>query len=690
MPTGLTSQGKIAQQVESIDWTQTPVGSDEDWPNLLINVLNMCLSVPFPSLVLWGKAHLVFYNDAFEERIGNLDARLVLGQSAKHAIPKLWEWMSTQVRAVMGTGESFTGESLLLGSELPVDWTVLPLLGEQGGIQGALCTWTIDPDEMFERFLERQEREDGLRDRLMKSEASLRNEACFREVTENSVDTIAITDARGRFTYISSSSKEVLGYESEDILGRPLFEFLPSSEMHHLRNEFTQLVHTPGSVATLSFSFQHKHSGACYLAIKAKNLLECKDVGGVLLNIRDVSESKLLETQLRHAKEHAEDLTRIKTSLLANMSHEIRTPLTSILGVASMVAEKVPEEFRDSMRMIERGGTRLAEMLNSVLLLAQFESHAVAMNLEQLDLVEAVEEVVRTLRPLANERGLYLSVLAEEPAIYGHVDQMFFTRIMTNLIGNALKFTKKGGVTVELRARGPWVNINVCDTGIGIKQGFISKVFDEFSQENDDLEGASQGSGLGLAITKRLVNALDGSIKVRSRPGEGTMFTVNLKHSERDASDTQKSREDAMTGCERLRQKVAEIDPELHVLVVEDNETIRLLVRQQLEDVCNVTVCASGESALLEADKHDFDVIFMDIGLPGISGGDAVRVLRANPRYETSPIIALSGYAMPGDREQILETGFSHYVEKPFSFEELVDVILLSTRAPDFGLGQLQ
>lgn len=685
MPTGLPNQGKIAQQVGSIDWSNTPIGQEANWPKLLVNAVNMCLNVPYPSLVLWGKSHLVFYNDAFGERIGNLDARHVLGQAAEFAIPKLWEWISTTVQEAVRTGEAFGGESLLLGDDLPVIWTLVPLVGEQGGIQGALCTWTLDRAEVLALCREWKVREDELCKRLLKSEASLRSEARFREVAENSVDTIAITDARGRFTYVSSSSDEVLGYEAEDLLGRPLFDFLPSTEMHHLRNEFTQLVHSPGSVATLSFSFQHKTAGACYLAIRAKNLLDSEGIGGVLLNIRDVSESKVLETQLRRAKEHAEELVRLKSSLLANMSHEIRTPLTSILGVASMVAEKVPEEFRDSMRMIERGGARLAETLNSVLLLAQFESHAVAMNLEKVDLVESVEEVVRALRPLANERNLYLSVLADEPEIYGLVDRMFFARIMTNLLGNALKFTKEGGVTVELRLRSSQVEINVCDTGIGIKKGFISKVFDEFSQENAGLEGASQGSGLGLAITQRLVTALGGSITVRSRPGKGTTFTVKLKRSDQDVLDSQKVPEDSAQCDKLLRQKVAAIDPELHILVVEDNEAIRALVRQQLETICRVTVCTNAESALVEARKHDFDVIFMDIGLPGMSGSDAVRELRADSRYETSPIIALTGYAMPGDREQILESGFSHYVEKPFSFQELVDVILLSTQASDLA-----
>lgn len=682
MPAGLTNQGEVARQIEAIDWSRTPVGDASDWPNVLVNAVNMCLSVPYPSLVLWGELHLVFYNDAFGSQLGYLDSGQVLGQAAERVIPRFWEWIGAQIEEITRTGDSFSGESLWLGNDLPMHWTMVPLMGDEGGVQGVFCSWTIDSDEMVARRRAWKVREDKLRERLLKSEATLRSEPRFREVTENSVDTIAITDARGRFMYISPSSREVLGYEAADLLGRPLFDYLPASEIHHLRNEFTQLVHTPGSVATLSFAFHHKEFGACYLAIKAKNLLECKGIRGVLLNIRDVSESKVLETQLRREKENAEELTRLKSSLLANMSHEIRTPLTSILGVASMVAEKVPEEFRESLHMIERGGARLAETLNSVLLLAQFDSHAVAMNLEDVDLVESVDEVARTLRPLANERNLYLSVLSEEPSIFGHVDRMFFARILTNLLGNALKFTHDGGVTVELRVRDSWVDVNVCDTGIGIKPGFISQIFDEFSQENTGLEGSSQGSGLGLAITHRLVGALGGSINVRSCPGEGTTFTVTLKRSEQDADDVRKQRaeKDAVGGDELLRQKLASIDPELRVLVVEDNEAIRTLVQQQLEPICKVTVCMNAESALSEAENDEFDVIFMDIGLPGMSGSDAVKIFRADPHYETRPIIALTGYAMPGDREEILEAGFSYYVEKPFSFEELVDVMLLSSK----------
>lgn len=685
MPMGLTIQGRVAKEIQTLDWSDTELGAEDSWPGALINALNVCLSAPYPSLVFWGRGHRVFYNDAFDSHMGELNAGHVLGQMAETAIPKLWEWMSARVREVFQSGEPFEGEDLLLGDEFPAIWAVTPLLGEGGRVGGVLCTWTVDVGKMLDLREQWMACEADLRDRLLRSQALLLSEERFRAVTENSVDTIAITDARGRFKYVSSSAREVLGYEEEELLGRPLFDFVPASEVHHLRNEFTQLVHQPGSVATLSFSFEHKNTGACYLAIRAKSLLEDVAIEGVLLNIRDVTESKGIETQLRKAKEHAEEIMRLKSSLLANMSHEIRTPLTSILGIASLVAEKVPEEFRDSLHMIERGGARLAETLNSVLLLAQFESHAVAMELESVDLVEETEEVVSALRPLANERNLYLSTLAGESKVYGCVDRTFFARILNNLIGNALKFTKEGGVTVELQPEDSWIKISVCDTGIGIKPEFLPKIFDEFSQENSSLSGASQGSGLGLAITRRLVEALGGTIEVRSRPGEGSVFTVRVKRCDEQDVPEQESenRELAAKNEALLRQRTAAIDPSLQVLVVEDNEAIRTLVHQQLDAICQVTVCMDAESALRQARAQVFDIVLMDIGLPGMSGLDAVGLLRQIPEYETRAIVALTGHAMPGDRERILSAGFSHYLEKPFSFRDLIEAILTATAGTD-------
>src|SRR5690554_65244 len=139
MPTGLTNHGRITQRVGVIDWSATPVGHAAEWPDLLLNAVNMCLSMPYPSIVFWSNSHLVFFNDAFKERIGNLDEQRVLGQPAERSIPKLWEWMRTPVQTVMRTGDSHTNESLLLSDELPVSWTIVPLVGERGGIQGVFC-----------------------------------------------------------------------------------------------------------------------------------------------------------------------------------------------------------------------------------------------------------------------------------------------------------------------------------------------------------------------------------------------------------------------------------------------------------------------------------------------------------------------------------------------------------------------
>ncbi|MBA2664305.1 MAG: PAS domain-containing protein [Bradymonadaceae bacterium] len=454
--------------------------------------------------------------------------------------------------------------------------------------------------------------------------ALVESEARFRAVAENAVDTIAITDARGLFSYVSASASEVLGYDARELIGRSFFDFLPDHEIHHLRNEFTQLVHQPGSVASLSFGFEHKSGIASHLAIKAKNLLAVPGVDGILLNIRDASESHRVEAQLRQAKEDAEELTRLKSSLLASMSHEIRTPLTSILGLASLVAQQVPEEFRDSMRLIERGGARLADTLNSVLLLAQFESDAVSVEFERVNVVDEVEEIARSLQLLAQERGLYLSVLAATPHVHARVDRAFFDRILNNLIGNAIKFTNEGGVTVEVNPVGERVEISVCDTGIGIDPDFFPHLFEEFKQENSDLAGSSEGSGLGLAITKRLVKALGGSIEVRSKHGEGSIFTVSFGQVGVAEAGISPAASD-----ESLDSTVRGISAELNVLVVEDNEAIRSLVRQQLETVCQVTVCTDAESALECAREHDFDVIFMDISLPGMDGIEAVARLRA-------------------------------------------------------------
>ncbi len=242
--------------------------------------------------------------------------------------------------------------------------------------------------------------------------------------------------------------------------------------------------------------------------------------------IRDVTKQEEAEAMLHEARKQAEEMAHLKTAFLINMSHEIRTPLTAIIGFSEVLADTVPSEHRDVADLVVRSGRRLLSTLNSVLDLARLEADEMAVRLTPLDVAAEVSEAVGLLQPLAERKGLRLEVRAPASAGLALADAALLTRIVNNLVGNAIKFTEEGGVTVEVGSEGDTVRLRVRDTGEGINEAFLPHLFDAFRQATDEATGHREGSGLGLAITKRLVDLMHGSIEVKSRKGTGTTFTV--------------------------------------------------------------------------------------------------------------------------------------------------------------------
>jgi len=241
---------------------------------------------------------------------------------------------------------------------------------------------------------------------------------------------------------------------------------------------------------------------------------------------QDVTDRKRFEEALIAAREHAEELARNKSTFLANMSHEIRTPLTGIIGFAGVLGEEVGEEHREFAHLIKRSGRRLLETINSVLDLAQLESEGLEPAPEPLDLTDEARQAVLLLSPLAEEKGLALDLHTGEDPVMVSADPTCLHRVFNNIVGNAIKFTEEGEVTVTVRTEDERAHIEVRDTGVGIDAEFLPHLFNEFRQEVKKSD--REGSGLGLAITKKLVEFMDGTVSVESAKGEGSAFTITF------------------------------------------------------------------------------------------------------------------------------------------------------------------
>ncbi len=244
-------------------------------------------------------------------------------------------------------------------------------------------------------------------------------------------------------------------------------------------------------------------------------------------------------------KERAEEMARLKTAFLHNISHEFRTPLTSILGYAQVLYEVVDEEFREFVQCIEESGQRLMNTLNAMLDLAQLESEEMALKQKVLNVAREVENVVRLHEPMAEKKKLSLVVNPQAGEAWATLAPSFLKHIVNILVGNAIKFTDEGGVTVEVTTDEQRVFIRVRDTGVGISEEFVPHLFSEFRQESTGMKRQFEGSGLGLAITKRLMELMDGSLSVESKKHRGSTFTVSFPRMEGAAPSVPVRPEDA-------------------------------------------------------------------------------------------------------------------------------------------------
>jgi PAS domain S-box-containing protein len=249
----------------------------------------------------------------------------------------------------------------------------------------------------------------------------------------------------------------------------------------------------------------------------------------------DLTERKERMQKLVEAKERAEEMNRLKSAFLANMSHEIRTPLTSIIGFAEVLGEEIEGRKGEMASLIHRSGMRLKQTLTSVLDLARLEEDEVSLSLDRTDLTEPIRETVNLLRPQVEDNDLDLRLNLPNAPVTAVVDEAAFDRVLTNLVTNAIKFTEEGRVTVALRATPETAELTVADTGVGISESFLQRIFGAFEQESEGKMREYEGIGLGLTITKRLIDLMNGTIDVDSTKGEGTTVAVALPRFEEEA-----------------------------------------------------------------------------------------------------------------------------------------------------------
>ena len=346
-------------------------------------------------------------------------------------------------------------------------------------------------------------------------------------ILHSMADPLVVVDTTGEIVLVNRAVHTTLGYAREALVGQSLGVLF--ADGHPAADAVLAEVLAWGFTGRRETAFRTKELAELPVAFSAAIMRgEEGEVQGIVCVAKDVTDQKLFEAELIRAKEEAEAMGRMKSNFLANMSHEIRTPLTGIIGSAQVLTNELAGDHLEMVEIIERAGVRLLGTINSVLDMARIEAGELHPLAEPLGLASEVADAVSVLDRLAKGKGLSLTVAELTPGVWAAADPGFLHRILNNLIGNAIKFTNEGGVTVEIDAEGETAVLRVRDTGVGISDGFLPQLFDDFKQESTGIQRAYEGTGLGLAITQKLVALMEGQIDVESVKNVGSTFTVRL------------------------------------------------------------------------------------------------------------------------------------------------------------------
>jgi PAS domain S-box-containing protein len=388
----------------------------------------------------------------------------------------------------------------------------------------------------------------------------------------------------------------------------------------------------------------------------------------------DFTERKQMEEELRAAKEAAEASSRAKSQFLANMSHEIRTPLNGVLGMAqALEADELSAPQKEKVAIILDSGKSLMALLNDVLDLTKIEAGKLEISAVPGDFLHTMKRTRQLFQAQAEDKGLDLFVRYDSnfPQRLSY-DPVRVRQCVSNLLSNAIKFTTQGRVEVGISSKPlgdglHLVQVEICDTGIGMNQETVEKLFTVFTQADGATTRKFGGSGLGLAISRQLARMMGGDIVAESAEGKGSVFRLTFK-----------AQEAAPAAPAQTQTKTAEPVRRsglrgMRVLLTDDNAINRQVIKLFLAPQgCDIAEATNGKEALDKIASEEFDVVLLDVHMPVMDGKEAIQRIRANPKWAGLPVIALTADAMSGDRERYLALGMTDYVSKPVDQRELL------------------
>gem|GEM_PF-1263286 len=511
-------------------------------------------------------------------------------------------------------------------------------------------------------------------ERRLAGEALRKSEANLRDLFESSPDAIYVESFEGTVLDVNPAACILQGYQRDELIGQNVLDLVPPEERDDVWRGFQQMAR--GEIM-LAEGFSQRKDGAKVAVEVRVGRIEYGGKPALLLHVRDITDRKQAEIELRKAKDAAEAGSRAKSEFLANMSHEIRTPMNAVIGMTGLLLDTpLTAEQRDYAETIRSSGDALLTVINDILDFSKIEAGRMELERRLLDVQGCAGSALDLLAPNAAAKGIQL-VLEIEDTVPTHIngDATRLRQILVNLLSNAVKFTERGEVIVRItvdRREGSSIilQFTVKDSGIGIPSDRMSRLFQSFSQVDASTTRKYGGTGLGLAISKRLCEMMGGVMWAESEVGKGSAFHFTLR-AEVDGGTRPLQLKDHSLFDSELGQRLP-----LKILLAEDNAVNQKLALRMLERMgYRADVVANGLEVLEALQRQPYDLVLMDMQMPEMDGLEATRQIVKEWKKARPRIIAMTANAMQEDREACLAAGMDDYISKPVQVADLQNAI---------------